>query len=183
MHNKVVYHATKAIAEFGLPVLRFNFRGVGLSDGAFDGGVGEQADARAAVDWLEREYTLPILLVGFSFGSYVGMRVCCQDRRVVGLIALGLPIAVDGRNYSYEFLTECQAPKLFVTGQEDAFAPQVEQEAVLKQAPEPKRIVWIDGADHFFQGTLRSPEPKLGLMQQAVRSWLRDLFGLLEAGP
>lgn len=183
MHNKVVYHAIKAIASFGLPVLRFNFRGVGLSEGEFDHGLGEQADARAALDWLDREYRLPILFAGFSFGSHVGLRATCGDGRVTGLIALGLPVAVDGRTYSYEFLPNCRVPKLFVTGEEDAFAPRAEQEAVLEKAPQPKQMVWIAGADHFFQGTPASPEPKLALMQQAIRAWLHDQFGLLEQAP
>lgn len=183
MHNKVVYHAMKAIASFGLPVLRFNFRGVGLSDGEFDGGLGEQADVGAALDWLDRKYHLPMLLAGFSFGSYVGIRAACGDHRVAGLVALGLPVAVDGRSYRYEFLPGCRAPKLFVTGEEDAFAPRAEQEAVLNEVLEPKRAVWIPGADHFFQGTHASPEPKLALMQQAIRAWLHDQFGLLEQAP
>src|SRR6201996_1642296 len=74
MHNKVVYHAAKAFSSFGLPVLRFNFRGTGLSEGAHDDGRGEVEDVRSAVDWLEHEYGLPILFAGFSFGSNVGLR-------------------------------------------------------------------------------------------------------------
>src|SRR5271156_7035704 len=60
MHNKVVYHAMKAFSSFGLPVLRFNFRGVGLSEGEFDDGLGEQSDVRAALNWLEGTFKLPI---------------------------------------------------------------------------------------------------------------------------
>ena len=183
MHNKVVYHAMKAIASFGLPVLRFNFRGVGLSEGDFDGGLGEQADVRAALDWLDREYRLPILFAGFSFGSYVGMRACCGEKRLAGLIALGLPVAVDGRSYSYEFLPECRAPKLFITGAEDDFAPKALQQLVLAGAPEPKQALWLAGANHFFQGTPNSPGPKLALMQHAIRHWLHEQFGLLGQAP
>src|SRR5487761_445834 len=95
MHNKVVYHAMKALHALGLPVLRFNFRGTGRSEGAHDDGLGEQEDVRAALDWLDNEFHLPILFAGFSFGSYVGMRACCGDARVRGLIALGLPAHAD----------------------------------------------------------------------------------------
>src|SRR6185437_6443923 len=104
MHNKVVYHAMKALGSFGLPVLRFNFRGVGLSEGIFDDGRGEQDDVRAALDWLDRRFRLPILFVGFSFGSYVGLRACCGDARVKGIIGLGVPAHAEGRDYTYEFL-------------------------------------------------------------------------------
>ncbi len=183
MHNKVVYHATKALASFGLPVLRFNFRGVGLSEGQFDNGVGEQTDVRAALDWLSREFRQPILFAGFSFGSHVGLRACCEDPRVAGLIALGLPVKVEGRTYAYDFLPQCRAPKLFVTGDHDPFAPLAAQQAILATAPEPKHAVWIHEADHFFQGTPASPEPKLALMQQEIRSWVRDRFDLSEQAP
>src|ERR1700759_74859 len=71
MHNKVVYHTMKAFQSFGLPVLRFNFRGTELSRGEHDNARGEQDDVRAALDWLDREFGLPILFAGFSFGSYV----------------------------------------------------------------------------------------------------------------
>ena len=107
MHNKVVYHAMKAFQSFGLPVLRFNFRGTGLSEGEHDYGRGEQDDVRAALDWLDNEFHLPILFAGFSFGSYVGMSVCCGDTRVKGIVALGLPVHAEGRDYRYDFLAAC----------------------------------------------------------------------------
>ena len=65
MHNKVVYHAAKAFSSFGLPVLRFNFRGTGLSEGVHDNGYGEVDDVRAAVDWMTATYGLPVLFGGF----------------------------------------------------------------------------------------------------------------------
>jgi alpha/beta superfamily hydrolase len=99
MHNKVVYHAMKAFQSLGLPVLRFNFRGTELSEGEHDFGEGEQDDVRAALDWLQREFDLPILFAGFSFGSYVGLRACCGDPRVIGLVALGIPTHAEGRDY------------------------------------------------------------------------------------
>ena len=110
MHNKVVYHAMKALASFGLPVLRFNFRGTGLSAGEHDNGRGERDDVRAALDWLDREFHLPILFAGFSFGANVGLRACCGDERVKGLIALGIPVHAEGRDYHYEFLRSCAPP-------------------------------------------------------------------------
>ena len=79
LHNKVVFHAMKAFQSFGLPVLRFNFRGTGLSEGTHDEGRGEQEDVRAALDWLDTEFARPILFAGFSFGAAVGMEACCGD--------------------------------------------------------------------------------------------------------
>lgn len=178
MHNKVVYHAMKALASFGLPVLRFNFRGVGLSDGEHDDGHGEQEDVRAALDWLQHNFQRPILFAGFSFGSAVGLRACCNDARVKGLIGLGLPVHAAGRDYSYGFLTGCLAPKLFISGDRDQYGPREKLATVWASAPEPKRLVWIEGADHFFQGTPASPAAKLDLMQAEVRAWLHDTFGL-----
>ena len=179
MHNKVVYHAMKALSSFGLPVLRFNFRGTGLSEGEHDDGHGEQKDVRAALSWLEHNFKRPILFAGFSFGSQVGMHACCGDERVRGLIGLGLPVLADGRDYKYDFLQKCVAPKLFVSGDHDPFGPREALAAVWESAPEPKRLVWIGGADHFFQGTAASPSAKLSLMQLEIRSWIHDIFGLV----
>jgi alpha/beta superfamily hydrolase len=156
MHNKVVYHAAKAFSSFGLPVLRFNFRGTGLSEGTHDDGRGEQDDVRAALDWMVARYALPVLFAGFSFGSVVGIKACSGDPRVQGLVGLGLPVSADGRHYTYEFLGASGAvPKLFVCGDQDQYAPKAPLEAVLASAPEPKRIVWVEGADHFFAGLSR----------------------------
>jgi hypothetical protein len=178
MHNKVVYHAMKALSSFGLPVLRFNFRGTGLSEGEHDNGHGEQDDVRAALAWLENTYARPILFAGFSFGSQVGLRACCGDPRVIGLIGLGLPVEAAGRDYSYAFLPKCIAPKLFLSGDHDEFAPRELLAKVWTSAPEPKRLVWIEGADHFFQGIPASHGAKLNRMQTEIRSWLHDTFGL-----
>jgi uncharacterized protein len=183
MHNKVVYHAMKAFSWFGLPVLRFNFRGTGLSDGEHDDGRGEQHDVRAALDWLEKNFERPILLAGFSFGSNVGLRACCGDARVKGLIGLGLPVHAGGRDYKYGFLEKCTAPKLFISGDHDEFGPREAVSAVWESAPEPKRLVWIGGGDHFFQGTQDSPGAKLAEMQMEMRLWLQDTFALTGPTP
>ena len=181
MHNKVVYHAMKAFSAFGLPVLRFNFRGTGLSEGEHDNGRGEQDDVRAALNWLDVNFRRPVLFAGFSFGSQVGLRACCGDTRVIGLIGLGLPVRAAGRDYEYGFLSKCEAPKLFISGNHDEFGPREELASVWESASEPKRLVWIEGADHFFQGTKESPGAKLGRMQTEIRLWLQETFAV--AGP
>jgi alpha/beta superfamily hydrolase len=179
MHNKVVYHAAKAFSSFGLPVLRFNFRGVGVSEGAHDGGPGEILDVRAALDWMDSKYRLPLLFAGFSFGANIGLRAACGDARVKGLVGLGLPVRAEGRDYTYEFLPACgSVPKLFIVGDSDAFAPQGALEGTLVSAPMPRKIVWVEGADHFFAGTPQSPASKLDVMSGAIRSWISEEFGL-----
>jgi alpha/beta superfamily hydrolase len=180
LHNKVVYRAMKTFSAFGLPVLRFNFRGVGHSEGVHDHGHGEQNDVRAALEWLELNFRKPILFAGFSFGSNVGMRACCGDVRVKGLIGLGLPVRAENRDYTYGFLSHCIGPKLFVCGDHDQFAPRDVLEQVLTTAPDPKQMVWIEGADHFFQGIPESPASKLDRMREAMRSWLQTEFHLKE---
>ena len=178
MHNKVVYHAMKTFSSFGLPVLRFNFRGVGLSEGAYNEGRGEQGDTRAALDWLDRNLGLPILSAGFSFGAYVNLRASCGDPRVKGILAMGLPGLAEGRSYTYEFLAQCAQPKLFVSGDHDQFGAHDVVEKAVASAAEPKRLVWIEGAEHFFQGIPQSPGPKLSQMQQEIALWLKNQFGL-----
>lgn len=169
MHNKVVYHAMKALHGLGLPVLRFNFRGTGRSEGLHDDGRGEQDDVRTALEWLDREFHRPILFTGFSFGANVGMRACCGDPRVRGLIALGLPVSAEGRDYTYKYLPACTQPKLFISGDHDQYGPVAGVEAVVATATEPKQLVWIPGGDHFFLG-------KLDQVQAAIIDWVTRNF-------
>jgi uncharacterized protein len=169
MHNKVVYHTMKVFQSFGLPVLRFNFRGTGLSEGLHDDGRGEVEDVRSALDWLERELHLPILFAGFSFGSNVGLRATCGDARVKGILSLGLPVHAEGRDYKYTFLPGCLQPKLFVSGDADQYGPKPMVETIVATAAPPAQLVFIPGADHFFTG-------KLQQMQIAVGSWIESEF-------
>ena len=181
MHNKVVYHAAKSFAAFGLPVLRFNFRGTGLSEGAHDEGRGEVEDVRASLNWLTARYPdLPLLFAGFSFGSHVGLRACCGDTRVQGLVGIGLPVRAAGRDYRYDFLARCgSVPKLFISGDHDEFSPPGTLESQLAHAAEPKKVVWVEGADHFFAGVAGSPSPKVDVFAAELRSWLGNTFNLL----
>ncbi len=173
LHNKVVFHAMKALNGFGFPVLRFNFRGTGLSEGEHAGGIGETEDVRAALDWLEREFTLPVIFAGFSFGAAVGLRAAYSDDRVRALIALGLPAVpvedrIEDRVYDLEFLRECVKPKLFVSGSRDQFGPPGKLEALVSIFADPKKLVRIEAGDHFFEGRLRE-------MREAIETWLREI--------
>ena len=162
MHNKVVYQAAKSLDALGLPVLRFNFRGAGTSDGAYDSGHGEQDDVRAALDFLAAEFPeVPLLLAGFSFGCWVGLRVGCADQRVTQLIGLGTPV----NNTDFSFLRSCGKPKLFVHGENDQFGDVHRVEALVDSLPGEKRCVVVPAADHFFAG-------KLDQLDRAITEWL-----------
>lgn len=163
----------KALNSFGFPVLRFNFRGAGLSEGEHDHGKGEVEDVRIALEWMDAEYQLPMIFAGFSFGAAVGLRAACADPRVTAVIGLGIPVAPvaagteDPRVYTFEFLQDCSKPKLFVSGARDQFGPRAKLEALVASLPEPKKLVVIEGADHFFEGRLRE-------LRDAIESWIKD---------
>ena len=168
MHNKVVYHAAKVFSGMGWPVLRFNFRGTGLSQGEHDG-VAEAEDVRAALDWLAGTFARPIVAAGFSFGAAMGLRACSTRTDVQGFAALGLPTHAEGRDYHYPFLASMRIPKLFLSGDDDEYAPIDQLRAVVASAGEPKLFVPIHGATHFFAGHL--PE-----MQAALGGWLHASY-------
>jgi len=172
LHNKVVFHSMKALDGFGFPVLRFNFRGAGLSEGEHDNGRGEVDDVRAALDWLDREFHLPLIFAGFSFGAAVGLRASCPDSRVKAVIGLGVPVAaIADRIYEYGFLQTCSKPKLFVSGDHDQFGPRPQLERLVESAPEPKKLVMIEGADHFFEGHLHE-------LRDTIEAWTRNAVGV-----
>ncbi|MBI4465939.1 MAG: alpha/beta hydrolase [Acidobacteria bacterium] len=151
LHNKVVHHTARALQELGLPVLRFNFRGAGKSQGTHDQGRGEAEDTRAALAYLgDKAPGAGIVLAGFSFGAWVGLRAGCGDPRVRALIGIGLPAA----NSDLSYLESCPKPKLFVQGTRDQFGARQAVEALVARAAAPKQLVWIEGADHFFAGHL-----------------------------
>ena len=173
LHNKVVFHTMKALNSFGFPVLRFNFRGTGLSQGEHDQGRGEVEDVRSALDWLNAEFHLPLIFAGFSFGAAIGLQAVSADARVKALIGVGTPVAPVAaetearRIYTFEFLRDCVKPKLFVSGGRDQFGPRAKLEALIASLPEPKKLVVIEGADHFFEGRLRE-------LREAIESWVRE---------
>lgn len=172
LHNKVVFHTIKALNSFGYPVLRFNFRGAGLSQGKYDHGNGEVEDVRTALDWLDHEFHLPLIFAGFSFGAVVGLRAACPDARVRAAIGLGLPVAAtDDRVYDFEFLRDCVKPKLFISGDRDQFGPRAKLEQAVEVLPEPKKLVIVQGADHFFEGRLRE-------LREAIESWIKETYSL-----
>ena len=147
MHNKVVFHAGKAFGSLGWPVLRFNFRGVGASTGAYGGGRGEREDLLAAMDFLGWKR---LVVAGFSFGSAVAFAVGASDARAVALCAIGLPVV--GREAELEAARRSTKPKLVVQGSEDELAAAADAARWIEGAMEPKQLEVVPGADHFFTG-------------------------------
>lgn len=150
MHNKVVHRTAKVLEEHGYATLRFNFRGVGQSTGAYDHGVGETADAEVALDFLLAEHPHPeeVIVAGFSFGSVIALRVGCADARVGRIIAIGVPLRLD----SLACLLTCTKPKLFLHGEADAIAPLDPLRDYLDQLPamNNNQLVTVPEATHFF---------------------------------
>jgi len=165
MHFKVVFRAAKAMQRQGVAALRFNFRGVGRSEGTHDQGRGEQDDVRAALGEMERRFPgLPLVLGGFSFGSSMALRVGAADARPRAVFALGFPA---GMLTDTSFVEKLRAPRLFVQGENDHIGPPDALRALVARLPEPRRLVVIDGADHFFTG-------KLGALEDAIASWAAE---------
>ncbi len=151
MHNKVVHRMARGLRRRGSVVLRFNFRGVGRSQGVHGAEVGEVEDARAALDWMRSRYpALPYALAGFSFGSRVILKLGCALGDAARLIAVGFP----ARESEISQLTACAVPKFFITSTGDQFAPRHQMEALYAAIAEPKQMIWIDAEDHFFAGGL-----------------------------
>lgn len=162
LHNKVVYQTAKALDSCGGAVLRFNFRGAGQSEGKHDRGVGELEDVRAAVEFLAEKYPeVPLLVAGFSFGCWVGLRVGCEDARVKRLIGVGAP--VNASDFSY--LEKCSKPKLFVHGSNDEFGDVRKLEKIVDGLPGEKKLVVVEGVDHFFKA-------KIEELGKAISEWM-----------
>jgi uncharacterized protein len=157
MHNKVVYRIARGLRRAGAVVLRFNYRGVNLSEGSYAHGEGEREDARVALDYLRGRYPkLPYTLAGFSFGSRIVLQLGCElqlgcaqagARRV---IAVGFPTVYKDRAN----LEGCTVPRIFVQSTRDEFGPVEELTALTNTLPEPKQVIFVEAQDHFFAGAL-----------------------------
>lgn len=164
MHNKVVYQAAKSLDALGLSVLRFNFRGTGKSEGKHDRGEGERDDVRAALDFLSAEFpSVALLVAGFSFGCWVGLRVGCEEARVSILIGLGTPV----NSTDFSFLKQCAKPKLFVHGANDIYGAVDKVKSLVASSPGENKLVVVEEADHFFVG-------KLDQVDAAITNWMSE---------
>ncbi len=151
MHNKVVYRLARGLRSKGCVVLRFNYRGVNLSQGQYAEEVGETEDARVALRELQSRYpALPVLAAGFSFGSRVALRLTSQEPVVRRAIAVGFPTRVAQRDFVYRVTV----PKYFIQSTNDEFGPKSDLESFYASLSEPKQLHWIAAADHFFVDAL-----------------------------
>lgn len=155
MHTKAVYQGAKGLTRIGCAVLRFNFRGVGASEGTFDLGDGEREDFKAALDYMAARYPeTKLWAAGFSFGAWVALEEGAADDRVSVLIGIAPPVAtsVSGQPYDFPNTRTSHKPKFFVQGEGDDVCPVEALWQFYGQLEEPKELVVIDGADHLFEG-------------------------------
>lgn len=153
LHNPVIFHADRALHREGWTTLRFNFRGVGESEGFHDDGRGEAADVGAAVDWLRVEVPdVPLLVVGYSFGSRMGLLWSLGDARVSAMVAVGLPVRI----WRFDEIPSFGRPLTVIQGSRDEFGPLEDVRRVLASADPPAGLLVVDGASHLFPG--RAPE-------------------------
>lgn len=151
MHNKVVYRIARGLRRAGTVVLRFNYRGVNLSEGRYDNGVGEIEDTRAAVEYLRSRYPeLPFSLAGFSFGSRIVLKLGCEIPGVRRVLAVGFPASLEQSGS----LGQCDVPRTFILSTHDEFCSVAAMEAYFGTLKGPKELIWIEAADHFFAGAL-----------------------------
>ncbi|MGA8028828.1 MAG: alpha/beta fold hydrolase, partial [Bryobacteraceae bacterium] len=163
MHNKVVYRIARGLRKSGCAVLRFNYRGVNLSQGSYDGGVGETEDARAGLNELRQRYPeLPLAIAGFSFGARIAVRLASEETAPRRVIAAGFPTKVAERS----FVNQVRISKYFVQSTRDEFGPVAEFADFFQSVPEPKHLEWIDAEDHFFGGALDAFESAIARIGQ-----------------
>jgi len=165
MHTKAVFHAAKALARVDVPVLRFNFRGVGRSAGSFSDGPGEREDLRAALAFMMARYpdVKRVWCGGMSFGSWVALLVGAEDPRVTALVGIACPVT----KYDYSAVVAAGKPTFLVHGERDELIPMQEIRKFYALLPEPKELVVIDGADHLFDG-------KVSEVGDAIEDLLQD---------
>jgi uncharacterized protein len=153
MNNQIVYQLYYQFAERGFSVLRFNFRGVGRSQGSFDHGVGELSDAASALDWAQAINldARGCWIAGVSFGAWIGMQLLMRRPEIEGFLS----IAAMANRYDFSFLAPCPSSGLFIHGDQDRVAPVKDVIAVIEKVKAQKGVkiehAIIEGANHFFE--------------------------------
>jgi uncharacterized protein len=168
MHSKVVHTVFRVLHDAGHASLRFNFRGVGASQGSYSGWDGEVGDVAAAAAFARKEAGIdPIWVAGFSFGSWVSSKWALSDGRVERMILLGLPVDRNVDNRSFDHLTRLPAPTLLIQGEHDRYGSPdgIRRLAERLRASGEVEVRIVSGADHFFTG-------KLGPLEVALREGL-----------
>lgn len=152
MNNQIAYELFYTFKRRGFSVLRFNFRGVGRSQGAFDNGVGELSDAASALDWLQgiNANASDCWIAGFSFGAWIGMQLLMRRPEISGFLSVSPPANL----YDFSFLAPCPSSGLIINGQADQVVPEPDVDKLVEKLKQQKGIV-IDhvkmpGANHFY---------------------------------
>lgn len=149
LHNPVIFHADRELHRAGFGTVRFNFRGVGRSEGFHDDGRGEPADVGAVVSWLrDKAPGVPLFVVGYSFGSRAGLMWSLADAGVAAMIAIGLPTRI----WRFDEVPSFGRPLAVIQGSRDEFGPLDEVERVLATADPPGSLLVVEGAPHLFPG-------------------------------
>jgi alpha/beta superfamily hydrolase len=149
MDHPVITMAVEAASQEGFSTLRFNFRGVGESEGSYGEGIGEKEDVKAVTNYLYsrlKDNHSPLILVGYSFGAWAGFPIAIEDGRFEAMVGVAPPLEI----YDFGFLKGCKKKKLFIAGNRDFFCPPSRLEKWYQQLEEPKSLAIIPGADHFF---------------------------------
>jgi alpha/beta superfamily hydrolase len=155
MHNKVVYRLARGLRNSGCAVLRFNYRGVNLSEGVYAHGTGELEDARATLNELRQRYPgLPVIAAGFSFGSRIALQLATGENIISRVIAAGFPTTYPDVSY----VNEVRVRKYFVQSTNDEHSPRPQFTAIFNNFSEPKHLDWVEAADHFFKDGLDALE-------------------------
>jgi alpha/beta superfamily hydrolase len=153
MNNQIIYNLFYMFAKRNFSVLRFNFRGVGRSQGIFDHGAGELSDAAAALDWVQTLVpdARACWIAGFSFGAWIGMQLLMRRPEVEGFISIAAPANL----YDFSFLAPCPSSGLFVHGDRDAVVPLRDVDVLIEKLKAQRGIIIdrtvIEGANHFFE--------------------------------
>jgi len=163
MDNKVVHYTARALLEMGVPVLRFNFRGVGKSAGEFDEAVGEIDDCMAAVEWMRNEYPNdPLLMAGFSFGAYIAAQAASRAD-VAALVTIAPAVNL----YDFNTISEMTCPWLLIQGDADEVVPPDAVRSWVEKSNRVSKVIWMPDASHFFHGRLLE-------LSAHIREWSKD---------
>ena len=169
MNNKVVYNLHYAFQRMGFTVLRFNFRGVGRSQGEYDQGIGELSDAASALDYLQslNQSAKQCWVAGFSFGAWIGMQLLMRRPEITGFVSASPPANM----YDFSFLAPCPSSGLIINGSADRVAPPADTRALVVKLHEQRGITItheeIEGAGHFFE------DPHMDRMLDTVTAYVR----------
>ena len=176
MNDRITQALYKTFVKRGFAVLRFNFRGVGRSQGTFDNGIGELSDAAAALDWVQSFHpeAQTTWIAGFSFGAWIGMQLLMRRPEITGFISVAPPANL----YDFSFLAPCPSSGLIINGTADRVAPPKDTKTLVSKLHEQKGITIthteVEGADHFFKDEETHMRPMIDTVSTYVRRRLGE---------